>query len=76
MKVWQYGFNGLQHVPDIKFFHYALQQNLYKYILEKNYGIIVENMYIIVLHPIFGNYQKFKIPDMAEEVAIIKSHIV
>ena len=74
--VWQNGINGLQHIPDISFYRYALQQNLYKYILEKNYGIIIENMYIVVLHPMFENYQKFKIPNMSKEVSIIKSHII
>ena len=74
--IWRNGINGLEHVPDISFYHYALQQNLYKYILEKNYGIIVENMYIVVLHPMFGNYQKFKIPNMSREISIIKSRIV
>lgn len=73
--VWRNGINGLEHVPDISFYHYALQQNLYKYILEKNYGITVENMYIVVLHPVFGNYQKYKIPNMPKEISIIKSHM-
>ena len=74
--VWRNGINGLEHVPDIGFYHYALQQNLYKYILEKNYGVNVDNMYIVVLHPMFGDYQKFKIPIMSKEISIIKSHIV
>ena len=74
--VWQYGVNGLEKVADISFYHYALQQNLYKYILEKNYGIVVENMYIVVLHPAFSNYQLYKIPDMSKEISIIKSTLV
>lgn len=74
--VWRNGINGLEHIPDISFYHYALQQNLYKYILEKNYGIKVENMYIVVLHPMFENYHKFKIPNMSREISIIKSYIV
>lgn len=69
------GINGLEHLPDISFNHYALQQNLYKYILEKNYNVFVENMYIVVLHPNFGNYQLFKIPDMSKEINIIKKYI-
>ncbi len=74
--VWRNGINGLERVPDISFYHYALQQNLYKFILEKNYGITVENMYIVVLHPLFGNYQKYRISNMPNEISIIKSHIV
>ncbi len=69
--VWQYGINGLEGIPDIKFYHYALQQNLYKYILERNYGITIGSMYLVVLHPIYSNYQKIKVPEMASELNII-----
>lgn len=75
-RVWHNGINGLQHIPDISFYHYAIQQNLYKYILEKNYGIIVGNMYIVVLHPDLGQYQKFQIPDMSKEINIICNYLV
>ena len=73
--VWRNGINGLESVPDISFYHYALQQNLYKYILEKNYGVTIDNMYIVVLHQMFGNYQKYTIPNMSREISIIKSQI-
>lgn len=73
--VWRNGINGLESVPDISFYHYALQQNLYKYILEKNYSIKIDNMYIVVLHKMFGNYQKYEIPNMSREISIIKSQI-
>lgn len=74
-KVWRYSINGMSHIPDISFYHYALQQNIYKYILESNYGIVVGNMYIVVLHPEFGSYRKFQIPDMKKEVNLILRHI-
>ena len=70
-RIWNYGINGLEHIPDISYYHYALQQNLYKYILEKNYGIKVSNMYIVVFHPQYGNYRKHRIPLMKKEIETI-----
>lgn len=74
--VWRYGTNGLSHIPDISFYHYALQLNLYKYILEKNYGLTVDNMYIVVLHSMYDNYKIFQIPNMKKDVNIIINHLM
>lgn len=73
--IWRFGKNGLEHIPDINFYHYALQQNLYRYILEKNYGINVSNMYIVVFHSQFDNYLKYQIPKMDMEIQVIVSKI-
>ena len=69
--VWQHGTNGLEHVPDISFYKYALQQNLYKYILESNYGIKINKMYLIVLHHEYERYVKYEVPRMDKEITII-----
>jgi hypothetical protein len=71
--IWNYGINGLGNVPDTNFYHYALQQNIYKYILEKNYGIKIKTMYLVVLHYANDGYKKFQIPDMRKEINIIMS---
>lgn len=69
--VWQHGINGLEHVPDISFYKYSLQQNLYKYILENNYGIKINKMYLIVLHPEYRRYIKYEVQQMDKEITII-----
>lgn len=69
--VWQHGINGLEHIPDISFYKYALQQNLYKYILESNYGIKINKMYLIVLHYEYERYVKYEVPRMDKEITII-----
>ena len=60
----------ISHIVDTNFWHYALQLNIYKAILEKNYGYKVPELYIVCLHPNNNNnnYQKYKIPDLQEEV--------
>jgi ATP-dependent exoDNAse (exonuclease V) beta subunit len=60
----------IDHIIDTNFWHYALQLNIYKAILEKNYGYKVPELFIVCLHPNNNNnnYQKYKIPDLQDEV--------
>ena len=60
----------IEHLPDSNYWHYALQLNTYKYMIEKNYGKKVNSMYLVCLHPNNKNksYQKFKVPDLKEEI--------
>ena len=73
--IWAYGIHGLERTPDIAFYHYALQQNIYRYILEKNYGIHVSKMHIVVFHPNYDSYKLYDIPRMNDEVRIILSNM-
>ncbi len=41
----------ISHFPDSNFWHYALQLNIYKYILETKYDKIVKDLYLVRLHP-------------------------
>ena len=66
--VWDYGINGLESVPDTRYYHYCLQLNMYKYILEKNYNIAINKMYLVVLHPVYNTYQKIEVPTMTNVV--------
>ena len=67
----QMGFTPLSHIPDTNYFHYCIQLNLYKYILEKYYGLKVRNMAIVVMHRIHQRYIKCPIDDLQKEVADI-----
>ena len=59
---------GFTHLIDCNFNHYAIQLNIYKYILERCYGVKVSTMRIVNLHPAFKNYQEFLVPEMSQEV--------
>jgi len=58
------------HLPDSNFWHYSLQLNTYKYILEKNYGKRITGMYLVCMHPEnpVGNYERIQVQDLTEEV--------
>jgi hypothetical protein len=59
---------AIEHLPDTNFWHYALQLNIYKYILQTKYGKTITDLYLIVLHPDAQNYQRVKLPDLQNEV--------
>ena len=61
----------IKHIPDSNHWHYCLQLNMYKAILEAKYDIKVSEMKIVCLHPNNknGNYQCIEIADLSDEVA-------
>ena len=50
----------LDDLADCSFYHYTLQLNLYKWMLEDKYGVTVRDMYLVVLHPEYECYYSFK----------------
>ena len=58
------------HMPDSNFWHYALQLNTYKRILERKYGKVVTDLYLVRLHPDAEekNYELIKLPDLTKEI--------
>lgn len=56
------------HLPDSNYWHFSLQLNIYKYILEKAYKMQISGMYILVLHPNQDKYIRILIPDLSKEV--------
>ena len=57
---------GLEHVPDTNYWHYCLQLNVYKFILQEKYDKKVTDLYLVCLHPDNSNhdYQRIKVADM------------
>lgn len=68
---WQYGKYPIQHIPDCNYWHYSLQLNLYRALLEKNYQKKIRSMYLVVLHPNFDDYQILQVPDLSNEIGLI-----
>jgi hypothetical protein len=58
------------HLPDSNFWHYALQLNTYKAILEKKYGKIIKDLFLVRLHPDAEEktYELIKLPDLSTEI--------
>ena len=44
------GLGPAEFLEDCNYSHYSLQLNVYKYILEKNYGLKIDELKLVVLH--------------------------
>jgi hypothetical protein len=60
----------ISHMPDSNFWHYALQLNTYKAILEEKYDKKITDLYLVRLHPDAEekNYELIKLPDLTAEI--------
>lgn len=65
---WQKMYPPLSHLPDTNYWHYSLQLNIYRRILQELYGVVVSELALVVLHPNFEHYRVIKLNMMDEEV--------
>jgi len=66
----------IQHMPDCNFWHYALQLNVYKTILEQKYGKRVTGLYLVCLHPEYAykTYERIPVPLLDQEMKELFQH--
>ena len=72
---WATGLHGLEHLTDTPYRRYCLQQNLYRYMVERYYGLRISRMNLVVLHPDYWKYRIVPIPRMQREVNTILSRL-
>lgn len=62
-----------QYLQDCNYVHYSMQLNLYRYILQKYYGFVISEMYLVVCHPNNreGTFEKIILPFMDKEIQMI-----
>jgi len=65
----QSGLGPVSHLPDTNYWHYSLQLNVYRYILQKYYGCVVSELALVVLHPENSGWQVARLNFMDDEVA-------
>lgn len=56
----------IEHFPDTNFWHYALQLNMYKYIIEAKYEKTVSKLVLLALHPDLPTYVQIPVPVISE----------
>jgi hypothetical protein len=55
-------------MPDSNFWHYSLQLNAYKMILETKYGKVVKDMFLVRLHPDSADYELIQVFDLKNDI--------
>lgn len=68
---WSNGKGVMKDHCDCNFVTYSLQLNIYRYILEKRYGLKIAGMFLVVIHPTATKYSKLACLDLRQEVASI-----
>ncbi len=60
---------GLEHMLNTNYNHYCLQLNMYRYILELEYNMLIDGMFFVVFHPnnVSGNYELYPMPRLKIE---------
>lgn len=62
------GMGPLEHLPNSNYWHYTIQLNMYRWILEKYYGLKISDMYLIILHPNNTSYHRMRLNRMDDEI--------
>ena len=64
---------SIRHLPDTNFWHYSLQLNTYKKILETKYGKRISGMYLVCLHPDNPNksYERIEVANLEKEMEVL-----
>ena len=68
---YDYGFDELSHIADNSYNRYSLQLNLYKYVIENNYGKKISSMNLLILHPYFHTFFHLQIPKLEKETEFL-----
>lgn len=60
----------IRHLPDTNFWHYSLQLNTYRKMLELKYDKKVTGLYLVIMHPDnpAKNYERLEVPMMDAEM--------
>ncbi|MFP4401898.1 MAG: PD-(D/E)XK nuclease family protein [Candidatus Nanoarchaeia archaeon] len=58
----------LEHLANSNYWKYALQLNMYKYILEKHYNMKISGTYLVQLHDELEEFNKVKVVNMEYEI--------
>jgi len=64
----QSGLGPVTHLPDTNYWHYTLQLNLYRWLLENNYGIVISEMALVIMHPNNKNYKRYILNRLDDEI--------
>lgn len=62
------GYAALSHIPNCKIWHYKLQLNVYKALIERNTPYRIESMALGVFHPLQQDYLSIDVEPMPNEI--------
>ena len=65
----------LDDIKETKLMTYFFQLNIYRFIIERHYGLRVRRMHILAFHDNYSSYQRIEVPRMERETRrLIQAH--
>jgi hypothetical protein len=64
----------IHHLPDTNYWHYSLQLNIYRRILELFYDVKVSELALVILHPNNRSFKIIQLNIMEDEVNAMFEH--
>lgn len=71
---WQKGKFPVNKLDDCNFYHYSLQLNIYRLILQQNYNIEIKDMFLVRLHPNTDFYEKIPAEFLEDEAQTLLNY--
>ena len=65
---WENGLGPMKHLPNSNYWHYTLQLNVYRWFLQKHYGLKIVELAIVILHPNNEDYLIFNLDILDNEI--------
>jgi hypothetical protein len=62
------GYGPVDHFPDCNYWHYTLQLNIYKFVLERFYGLNISDLYLVIMHPENSTYKRYRLNKLEKEM--------
>jgi len=62
------GLGPMNHLPNTNYWHYTLQLNVYRWFLQKHYGLTIVDLAIVIFHPNNTDYQIFHLDILDKEI--------
>jgi len=59
------------HIPDTNFWHYTIQLNLYKYMIENQYHKKVKHMYLVSFYPSQTSFRRYEVQNIQQDIPTI-----
>ena len=63
----QSGKGPLAHLPDTNYWHYTMQLNIYRHILETLYDKKIAGMFLVAFHPTRNTFSQEQVPRLEQE---------
>ena len=64
----------VEHLPDTNYWHYCMQLNIYRHILETKYNKKIIGLYLVGIHPDLKTFQQEKVPFLIQETIDVFSY--